>query len=226
MDEIINDIIHPELARRISAIRALADTTVLSVAEHNQLPDEFAARRDDVLGDLIESFASGAVRRVPYLSDIGCAALVRAQSQWTYQPNQAEGAAYQMDECVLSIDQPEYYAVLQQLHDFALAPLWVLLYGVSPEHIRSIQLARYRPGPRAMTNWHYDADSSCTTVVELTSGAQQTGAALQVFPGAEVPVSPIAGYATLFQGRQLLHRSMPVVQGERVILVHWVNHAV
>lgn len=225
MQEIVRDIIHPALLERLDEIQMLAEEAINMVVDENRLPDDFADRRGNALSGLIKPFAGGSVCRVPYMSEIGCAALLRAQSEWEFSPNQSEGEAFQMDEFVLANEKPEYYQILKELHNVALVPLWVLVYGINPDpdKISSIQLARYKPGARAMTNWHYDRDSACTTVVELTSNAHETGAGLQVFPGIHIPVSEKAGYATMFQGKVLLHRSMPVTKGERVILVHWVE---
>lgn len=216
--------IDPALLDAMADIQQLADEAGDSVADKLTLPDMLAERRQAIIDRLCREYAWGRVYRLRYLRPEKCARLVELmRDSWEdWEPNPEEDAAYQMDEIVLRDKRPDAYELFAALHEQVLRPLWVVIYGVSPDDIRSIQVARYQPGPRAMTNWHYDSSSECTSVVELTALSDREGAGFEVFPGVSLPAAE-QGEVTMFPGRTLIHRSLPVTAGERAILVHWVN---
>lgn len=216
--------IDPALLDAMADIKQLADEAGESVADKLMLPDMFAERRQEIIDRLCREYAWGRVYRLRYLRPEKCARLVELMRDgWEdWEPNPAEDAAYQMDEIVLRDKRPDAYELFSALHEQVLLPLWVVIFGVTPDDIQSIQVARYLPGPRAMTNWHYDASSECTSVVELTALSDREGAGFEVFPGVSLPAAE-QGEVTMFPGRTLIHRSLPVTAGERAILVHWVD---
>src|SRR5690606_15497044 len=191
---------------------------------YSRMPDMVDERRQAILARLCREYAWGRVFRLRYLRPEKCARLVELMRDgWEgWQPNPDEDPAYQMDEIVLRDKRPDAYELFAALHDQVLRPLWIVIFGVSPDDIQSIQVARYLPGPRAMTNWHYDASSECTSVVELTALSDREGAGFEVFPGVSLPAAE-QGEVTMFPGRTLIHRSLPVTAGERAILVHWAD---
>jgi len=216
-------LLDPALLDAMTDIQQLADEAVESV-QNCQLPENFALRRAEIITRLFQVYAGGRVYRLKYLRPERCARLVELmRDSWgDFEPNPDEDPDYQMDEIVLSLKRPDAYELFSALHDQVLRRIWIVIFGVSPETINSIQVARYQPGPRAMTNWHYDRDSECTSVVELTSQSDRRGAGFEVFPGTAIPPAE-QGEITLFQGSTLLHRSLPVTAGERAILVHWAG---
>lgn len=160
--------------------------------------------------------------QLPLLSVQACELILECAATAEYYPNEQEQVQYQMQEIVLS--RPGFsllHKQLKRVHNEVVAPLWVVLYGLLPDTLNSVQLAKYMPGEKARTNWHYDQDSNCTTTVSLNSTYQ--GGGMDLFPNLELPRSE-CGVATLFRGSSTLHRSRPVTEGERDLLVYWANH--
>ena len=159
--------------------------------------------------------------QVPLLSNSACELILACTADSQYKVNDAEDAAYQMQELVLSrAGFSLLHGQLEHIHNEVIRPLWILLYGLYPETINSIQMARYLPGETARTNWHFDQDSDCTTTVSLNSDYK--GGGMDLFPDDSLPASP-RGMATLFRGSSTLHRSRPVTSGKRDLLVYWVD---
>jgi len=158
----------------------------------------------------------------PLLKPDVCEALLAEVKHWRFSPNPAEAPEHQMQEAVLSQVCPPLFKAMKYLSECVLHPVFTLLYGVQPEVYRSIQLAKYRPGGDSMTAWHLDQDSELTCTVALSSTEHYKGGGLQVFPGIDCGRSS-QGYASMFRGATYTHRSNPVLEGERALLVYWTD---
>lgn len=209
----------------LPGILQLAHDMQDSAAAGNGLPPEIAQRRDHVLYELgIKTFDSGAYKawRFPYLCTDVCNALMRETEAWKFEPNEAEEAQVQMPEAVLEQVCPELDKSLKHLHDMVLAPLWLVLSGHNATEHQSCQVAQYVAGAQSCSDWHNDEDSECTSTVVLSPDDAYTGGGLCLYPDLEVGRGR-QGDATLFMGRYALHKSLPITEGKRTLLVHWVN---
>lgn len=216
----------PEFKVGWPTVAELAEQLRHSVSEDCKLPMNFEDRRWYALWKcgVHSHLKSAQVYRMPYLSQDACNVLHHYSKSLQMQPNEQEDVPYQIDELVLAgHGDGTMYELLLGMHNEFLRPVWELAFGLHPNDPQSIQLARYKPGVRGMTNWHYDASSECTTTVVLSPDHAYEGGGMQVFPGIDLGPAK-QGHATMFQGRNLLHRSTPVLEGDRTLLVHWFNH--
>ena len=213
--------LHPALLDNLQEVQDLA-CELFEALEENQMPPDFIPRRKTLLIDKIGiEKAFDGVYRAPYLNPMATKFLREISDHFVWSPNEDEGLAYQMNEVVLSHQVPKMYADFKALYEDTLVPLWMILSGTAATEINSIQLAKYLPDNRSNTGWHFDDDSECTTVVELSEYPERTGASLKVFPNVNLGLAR-SGWVTLFNGRTVLHATEPVTS-ERKILVHWTH---
>lgn len=188
----------------------------------------------DELGDLGMEYYNAAqiikrygpsVFSIPFLSPEFCAGLVKESEAMHFEVNDAEDEEFRIPEVVLKHDCLTLHASLSVLFNHAMKPVAELLYGMDPEVIRSIQLAKYQPTEVGYGNWHHDFDSDFTVVVALSCDHQGGGTEVKGHGFAssfEVPQLPV-GHAMLFPGKVFLHRGMPVTEGVRNLCVFWTE---
>ena len=211
--------LHPKLLENLSELQTLA-CELYDKLEDNSMPQDFIERRKELLIEKIGiEKAFDGVYRAPYLNPKATKFLRDISENFTWSPNEDEELAYQMNEVVLKHKVPRMYEDFKALYEDTLVPLWMIISGTMATEIHSIQLAKYLPDNRPNTGWHYDDDSECTTVVELSEHPEETGASLKVFPNINLGLAK-SGWVTLFNGRTVLHATEPVTS-ERKILVHW-----
>lgn len=145
-----------------------------------------------------------------------------------FVPNEHEGREYQIPEVVLAQHDATAHAQAAALAEEYIWPLFKLMYGQAPNNFASIQLARYSAPGNLGTGWHHDEDSEATCVISL-SPERHRGGGTGLRPGGAVALPytlpPLPkGWALLFNGRTTLHRGLPVEEGERNLLVYWMNH--
>jgi hypothetical protein len=215
--------LHPVLLEHLGCLRTMGD----GAAGRGCMDYE-------ELGDLDMKFynASQIIQRhapsvfsMPFLSPEFCAGLVKESGAMTYEVNDAEDEEFRIPEVVLKHNCLTLHASLSVLFNHAMNPVAQLLYGMDPEHIRSIQLAKYQPTEVGYGNWHHDFDSDFTVVVALS--AEHEGGGTEVkghgfSPCYEVPQLPV-GHAMIFPGKVCLHRGMPVTKGVRNLCVFWTE---
>lgn len=219
LKEGFESLLHPILLSKLKHVQQLA-MEYEDCVNNNLMPEDFISRRYEALEGLVVKEFDG-VYRLPYLSLPACELLLGQSSQWDYSPNEDEDEPYQMNEVVLKNELPKVYDALKALYEDALVPVWMLITGCMATEVTSIQMAKYLPDSMPSTGWHFDEDSECTSVVELTPDPESTGASLNVFPDINLGIAQ-QGWVTLFNGRTVLHSTVPVVK-ERKILVHWAN---
>jgi hypothetical protein len=143
-----------------------------------------------------------------------------------FAPNPLEDKAYQIPEWTTQDNCPQLFRALRELHDAALAPVWLLIQGRTADVYNTIQFAQYNPKGTAHGNWHHDEDSDQTTVVSLNP-EQFSGGGTQLRTSATTyaDVPPLdKGHALLFSGKTVLHRGLNVDAGTRNILVYWCEY--
>lgn len=144
----------------------------------------------------------------------------------SFTPNPLEDKAYQIPEWTTQDQCPQLFRALRELHDAALAPVWMLIQGRTADVYNTIQFAQYNPKGTSHGNWHHDEDSDQTTVVSLNP-EQFSGGGTQLRTSATTyaDVPPLGkGHALLFSGKTVLHRGLNVNAGTRNILVYWCEY--
>lgn len=217
--------LHPELRQRLGALRAAASTLVRRDFNIKRLP---RAEREAIQWLEQHRVPYTAAYTVPFLSpayaDRLQAEVHRVPSG--FAPNSLEDKAYQIPEWTTQDQCPQLFRALRELHDAALAPVWMLIQGRTADVYNTIQFAQYNPKGTAHGNWHHDEDSDQTTVVSLNP-EQFSGGGTQLRTSsvtyADVP--PLdKGHALLFSGKTVLHRGLNVDAGTRNILVYWCEY--
>lgn len=217
--------LHPELRQRLPGLRAAASTLVRRDFNIKRLP---RAERDAIAWLEQHRVPHTRAYTVPFLSPDFADRLqteVYSMSEG-FTPNPLEDKAYQIPEWTTQDNCPQLFRVLRELHDAALAPVWMLIQGRTADVYNTIQFAQYNPKGTAHGNWHHDEDSDQTTVVSLNP-EQFSGGGTQLRTSAttyaEVP--PLEkGHALLFSGKTTLHRGLNVDAGTRNILVYWCEY--
>ena len=141
-----------------------------------------------------------------------------------FQPNEDEEAAYQIPELILS-GRP--LIVANQILQERLLPIFHVFFGVSPAKIVSAQLAWYTPDGVQGTCWHTDEDSDMTCVISLDP-SMFTGGGTAIRPygpcDVDVVVPPVPkGHGLFFNGKYMFHKGLPVLTGDRILLVYWLS---
>ena len=168
----------------------------------------------------------GGYYTCPILSPEVCQRMVDLGTEIGFKPNDDEEAAYQIPEIILKDYSIDTHNSLAAVGRELLWPLFHLIHGAAPNHFSSIQLARYEEGDTVATGWHNDTDSECSAVISLaphlhTGGGTALRPCGALAPAVIVPPLPV-GHALLFNGRATLHRGLPLVTGQRNLLVYWM----
>lgn len=177
--------------------------------------------------DSLPRYANGLAVSVPLLHPDVCDLIIEEINKpgLVWEPNDEEDEDYQIPEIVLKHHMKELHQSLHKFGDATLFRIMKLLWGRGPNHVRSIQLAKYTPEGTRMSGWHHDEDSNMTAVINLapelyTGGGTDIRTGLLTYE--HVPPVP-KGHALIFNGYQTLHRGAPVESGERNILVYWTT---
>jgi hypothetical protein len=215
--------LHPELVRMLPGLWDLH--------EHNTqhgwsvpLPPGALHSQARNAAEWLQSKLVGPALAVPFLAASFCDAVVTEFRGYRYEPNHEEGAAFQIPEVVLAKACPTLYRTCYELFKGAMLPVLSGTFGLTPEVVRSIQLAKYTPDGTRSGNWHHDEDSDQTVVVSLAPELH-TGGGTDLrhgFGRVHVPALD-KGHALLFPGKTTLHRGSPVTTGERNLLVFWTE---
>lgn len=216
------DKLAPELLAALPAIKRLSEYAT-GYAQHG-----IAADRNTVRALITEHVVGSGVYSFPFYSPEHCAAVMLELRPLSYDVNNAEPHEAQIKECVLQHECRPLYDCAAVLWRAVCPALAMLLWNLEPETISSIQAAKYTPETTAGTDWHTDAESDVTLVVALTDTHEGGGTAVHrgFYQGADVFVKSLPiGHAMFFLGRTMLHKGLPVTDGERNLLVHWTNLA-
>lgn len=212
---------HPFLRQHHATLLEMA-----RFAEENMgvLPADVLMRDDftEFLNDCVVCHAPG-VYSVAYLHPGYCKDIIHEVSKFKHEPNLEEPEEAQIPEVVLQNDHPVFYEVFRSFwHEVGVAYSKVLL-NLDPQHLTSIQAALYRPSETPRGHWHVDQDSDVTLVVALNDDLLGGGTMVHRGPFVD-PVTVeqnLTGWGMLFTGKTTLHYGLPVLSGDRHLLVHW-----
>lgn len=174
------------------------------------------------LEDCVVCHAPG-VYSVAYLHPSYCKDIIHEVSKHAHEVNQDEPEEAQIPEVVLQNAHPVFYEVFRSFwHEVGVAYSKVLL-NLDPQELTSVQAALYRPSEIPRGHWHIDQDSDVTLVVALNDDLTGGGTMVHRGPFAD-PIEVeqnLTGWGMLFLGKTTLHYGLPVLTGDRHLLVHW-----
>lgn len=236
-NEALERALHPELLPHLDALLAILEMAI----DLNPEPEALEAFiREDEAWTAAWSWADGLLRTerasgfggnayaVPFLHPDTCARLVSRARQLgekgAWEPAEDEQPAYQIPEIVLAEHDERLHEILAAMVKY-MDIFHLILYQAIPQSVRRIQFTKYAQGDTERGNWHHDRESDFTVVVSLNPGSFSGGGTdLRLTPTEYLTLQPLpAGYALLFNGKQLQHRGRPVEAGERHLLTFWLD---
>ena len=148
-----------------------------------------------------------------------------AEHEDQFKANDEEETEYQIPELVLSSTNPALFKSLLTFAKNSLFLLYNLYWGKHPHTVESIQLAKYTASGIKKTEWHHDANSNMTAVINLapelyTGGGTDIRTSILRYEH----IKPVPkGHALIFNGNSLLHRGAKMESGDRNLLVFWIT---
>lgn len=215
---------HPFLRENRETLLEMA-----AFAEENMgiTPKEFEnhpgwARWIKFMDECVVCHAPG-IYSVAYLHPAYCRDVIHEVSKFKHTVNLEEPEEAQIPEVVFQNEHPVFYEVFRSFwHDVGVAYAKVLL-NLDPQVLTTVQAALYRTSEIPRGHWHVDQDSDVTLVVALNDDLTGGGTMVHRGPFAD-PVEVeqnLTGWGMLFLGKTNLHYGLPVLTGERHLLVHW-----
>jgi hypothetical protein len=177
-----------------------------------------------VLDHVKKSF--DGVYKVPLFRRQFCKMLVEEielmKKEIPFEPNDQEDELRQIPEIVLREHVPELYRSMWFVVQNVLNPIFWALYQRNCSDIASIQIANYNIKDKQQGAWHHDESSDMSVVVPLNTGEYEGGGT--EFHGLG-KLSPLpTGHALIFPSFTKMHRGLPVVKGDRFLLVFWLHN--
>lgn len=212
---------HPALRKHLPYIREMAGIAeTMGPLSANDFSAESGFQA--FLDDCVVCHAPG-VYSVAYLSPLYCAEILKEVKKFPHTVNLEEPEDAQIPEVVFQNEHPVLFEVFRAFWHDAAIPLAKVLFGLEPDHLTTVQAACYKPTETPQGHWHTDHDSDVTLVVALNEDLK--GGGTMVYQGPykpllEVPQNPV-GHAMFFLGKTTQHYGLPVIEGERHLLVHW-----
>lgn len=193
--------------------------------------------RDEYYGDytlmykayaLLKSFLFNKVDNTgivhfPLFKKEFCDFILNNTKDLEYTPNLEEPLSAQIPEVLLEEFRPHLFSFLCDFYFDVIADLQLIIYGIEPCKVKTIQLAKYSAENTKCGAWHSDIDSDLTMTVSLNDNYKGGGVDIRCFglpKIVSIPSLPI-GTATLFTGKMLQHRGREVTEGTRDLLVFW-----
>lgn len=218
--------IHPELEPYLLGIAGLVNTFEANdfrIPKMEDLPLDQLLALEWFLK--LPTYANNLAMSVPILHPKICDLLTDYLQDKEFATNTEESLEYQIPEYVIAGKDPELFEVISTFVQNSLFLIYNLYWGKFPETVESIQLAKYKPTGVKKTQWHHDADSSMTGLINLapelyTGGGTDIRTSLISYE--HIPSIP-KGHALVFNGNMVLHRGSEVLSGERYLLVFWVT---
>lgn len=184
--------------------------------------------RQELCKEFIQSFPKATnVFRIPVLSEEACELVGRLYETYKAEPNPDEDPEYRINEILIKEENRLLDDVFTGIYAAVVIPVQILMFGIYSPVIESIQLGTYVSDGSSTSSvgYHTDQDSEHTVVIELDGTTAERGASFSIFPGIELGIGN-TGYATLFTGKTTMHRSHPISEGVRQILVYWTNTSI
>ena len=137
-----------------------------------------------------------------------------------FKPNKSDPENVQIEEFLLNTMCPEWYMAL--LHNI-IYDMNLVFYYLFGQQVGSgaIQIANYKDSKIKETDWHHDVDADISMVVPLNTGEYRGGGTEFFNRGTIEPL--LNGTALIFPSLTHAHRGLPVISGERLLLVFWLN---
>tara|TARA_R110000796_G_C14409570_1_gene418556 strand:- start:16 stop:777 length:762 start_codon:yes stop_codon:yes gene_type:complete len=163
------------------------------------------------------------VHTVPLFSKELCNLLVNEMHNMTehfgFEPNEEEDELRQIPEIVLYDKCPQLYHSLMQVVDSVINPILLSIWN---RHVTggNIQIANYNLKDKKQGAWHHDASSDISIVVPLNTGDYEGGGTEFMRKGTVEPLP--TGNALIFPSLTHMHRGLPVISGDRYLLVFWL----
>ena len=142
------------------------------------------------------------------------------EKQFTFEPNYSELKQHQINEFVLQNDARDLYLSLMKL---VISKINVVFQTLWNREVvgGGIQVANYNPRDISQTAWHHDTSADISMVVPLNTGDYK-GGGTEFFGRGVVPPLP-NGHGLIFPSFTHLHRGLPVEDGDRYLLVFWLQ---
>ena len=164
------------------------------------------------------------VYTVPLFSEKFCQILLdeinNMQDHFSFCPNPEEDELRQIPEIVLSERCPELYSSLLHVVQSFINPILLTIWN---RHVTggNIQIANYNLKNKKQGAWHHDASSDVSIVVPLNTGDYKGGGTEFLNRGIVEPLP--TGNGLIFPSYTHLHRGLAVEEGDRYLLVFWLN---
>lgn len=175
------------------------------------------------LGELIREPLK-EVYTIPFLSEKFCRLLMDEIQNFNgsihFLPNDAEDALRQIPEVVLHEHLPVLHNALMEVAHNVLNPIFMHLWQRRFAH-GNIQIANYNLRDKAQGAWHHDASADISVVVPLNTGQYEGGGTEFLNRGIVEPLP--SGNALIFPAFTHMHRGLPVISGDRYLLVFWLK---
>ena len=120
-----------------------------------------------------------------------------------FETNPTEDVLRQIPEITLHDLVPELYRNMWHIVQNVLNPIFFSLFQRDCAEISSIQLANYNVKDKKQGAWHHDESE---------------------FHGLGTLKPLPTGHALIFPSFTKLHRGLPVVKGDRFLLVFWLHN--
>jgi hypothetical protein len=142
------------------------------------------------------------------------------QRSFAFSPNEHEDPLRQIPEIILHEKCPELFNSMLGVVYNVLNPIFMSVWQRYCVSAASIQIANYNIKDKEQGAWHHDQTSDISVVVPLNTGTYSGG-------GTEfhrrTTVDPLpSGSALFFPSFTHMHRGLPIVDGDRYLLVFWL----
>ena len=163
------------------------------------------------------------VHTIPLFSKELCNLLVNEMHNMTeyfgFEPNKEEDELRQIPEIVLHEKCPQLYHSLMSVVDSVINPILLSIWNRAVTG-GNIQIANYNLKDKKQGAWHHDASSDISIVVPLNTGEYEGGGTEFMRKGTVEPLP--TGNALIFPSLTHMHRGLPVISGDRYLLVFWL----
>ena len=164
------------------------------------------------------------VYSMPFFSEEFCQMLMEEvknmENLLGFTPNYEEMPQHRINEFVLQNEAKDLYLSLMKI---VLSKMNIIFQVLWNREVVAggIQIANYNPRKISETAWHHDALSDISVVVPLNSGKYE-GGGTEFFGRGKIDPLP-TGNALIFPSFTHLHRGLPVLKGDRYLLVFWLQ---
>ena len=143
------------------------------------------------------------------------------QDHLGFEVNPDEDKLRQIPEIVLRDACPTLYRNMWFVVRSVLNPIIMSLWQRACPDPASIQIANYNLAGTGMGHWHHDESADVSIVVPLNSQSYEGGGTEFHNFGKRKPLP--TGHGLVFPSFTHSHRGLPVISGDRYLLVFWLT---